>query len=427
MNRRRTFVMVALVISGETIFLLPFLAARIFRPTVLDVFGLTNLELGTVFAVIGTVGMLGYVPGGMLADRFQARRLMVVALLSTAAGGLLYASIPTLGTLRVLYGFWGISTLTLFWAAMIRATREWGGHESQSSAYGLLDGGRGLTAALIASISVAIFAALLPAEVASATLEERTTALKQVILIFSSLVFAVSLLVWFAIPESAEVEPSVARQKLSLEGIRRVLPMPAVWLQATIIVCAYVGMKSTADFSLFARDAFGYDDVAAARLGTISFWVRPFAAIGVGFLGDRFGASRMILCSFGAVLLGSLAIAFGLLEQGIYWMLVCVVAGTSAGIYALRGVYFALFQEAKVPIAFTGSAIGLVSVIGYSPDIFTGPLFGYLLDRSPGALGHQHLFGVVAAFAVVGMMATFVFQRVIGKGDQRSATLNEEA
>ena len=88
------------------------------------------------------------------------------------------------------------------------------------------------------------------------------------------------------------------------------------------------------------------------------------------------------------------------------------MAGTSAGIYALRGIYFALFEEAKIPIAFTGSAIGLVSVIGYSPDIFTGPLFGYLIDRSPGALGHQHVFGVVAAFTVLGLIATLVFQRV---------------
>ena len=406
----RALVMLALVVSGEVIFILPFVLVRIFRPTFLDVFGFTNLQLGTVFSVIGTIGMLGYIPGGMLADRFHPRRLMAVALISTALGGLLYTTIPTLGALRFLYGFWGFTTLTLFWAAMIRATREWGGHDNQGSAYGLLDGGRGLTAALIASISVAIFAALLPTEVASATIDQRTAALKQIILIFTGLVFGASLLVWFAIPETLAGQSSDSRTKLTLKGVRNVLPLPAVWLQATIIVCAYVGMKSVEYFSLYASDAFGYDDVAAARLGTISFWVRPIAAIGAGFLGDRFGSSRMIIYSFGVVLVGSLAIALGTLGHGIYWIIVCTVAGTSAGIYALRGIYFALFEEAKIPIAFTGSAIGIVSVVGYTPDIFTGPLFGYLLDRSPGALGHQHVFGVVAAFTVLGIIATILFQ-----------------
>jgi uncharacterized membrane protein len=62
---RRAMFMVALIVSGETIFLLPFVTSRIFRPTVLDVFELTNLQLGTVFSIIGTVGMIGYFPGGL--------------------------------------------------------------------------------------------------------------------------------------------------------------------------------------------------------------------------------------------------------------------------------------------------------------------------------------------------------------------------
>ncbi len=128
--------------------------------------------------------------------------------------------------------------------------------------------------------------------------------------------------------------------------------------------------------------------------------------------------------SFGILIVGSLAIALGAVQPGIHWMLVATVAGTSVGIYALRGIYFALFEEARVPLALTGSAVGLVSVIGYTPDIFMGPLMGYLIDRSPGALGHQHVFGVLAAFAAVGLIATLLFQRVtrVGSG---SASDNE--
>ena len=92
------------------------------------------------------------------------------------------------------------------------------------------------------------------------------------------------------------------------------------------------------------------------------------------------------------------------MQPGIHWLLLATVAGTSVGIHALRGVYFALFEEARVPLAYTGSAIGIVSVIGYTPDIFMGPLMGYLIDRSPGMAGHQHLFAVLAAFSVVGLL-----------------------
>ena len=339
---------------------------------------------------------------------------MTAGLLITGVGGIYLATIPGLTALRCLYSFWGVSTMLLFWAALIRATREWGGHDNQGKAYGLLDGGRGLTAALFASGSVALLAFLLPSEVESASLVERTEALTKIIITFTGAVFATAVLVWFIIPESKQ-NSSSTEQRISLEGLRKVISMPAIWLLSAIVICAYVGMKSVAFFSLYARDAFGYDDVVAAQIGALSFWVRPFAAIGAGFLGDRFGNSRMIVLSFTLVILGSLMIALGGLSSGFHWQLLVVVAGTSAGIYALRGIYFSLFEEAHMPMAFTGSAIGLVSAVGYSPDIFSGPLFGYLIDRSPGASGHQYVFAVVAAFSFVGLIATLVFQRITQK------------
>jgi hypothetical protein len=41
-----------------------------------------------------------------------------------------------------------------------------------------------------------------------------------------------------------------------------------------------------------------------------------------------------------------------------------------------------------------------------------GPLMGWLLDRSPGAAGHLHVFWVVTGFAVLGIIASLLFQRV---------------
>ena len=81
-------------------------------------------------------------------------------------------------------------------------------------------------------------------------------------------------------------------------------------------------------------------------------------------------------------------------------------------IFALRGLYFAIMQEGRVPMAYTGSAVGFVSLIGYTPDVFMGPLMGYLLDQSPGATGHQHVFWVVSGFALVGLVASSLFTRI---------------
>ena len=44
-NLKRIAFMVALVFAGEAIYGRPFLGARIFRPTLLDVFEITNLQV----------------------------------------------------------------------------------------------------------------------------------------------------------------------------------------------------------------------------------------------------------------------------------------------------------------------------------------------------------------------------------------------
>jgi MFS family permease len=102
---RRALAITVLIIAGEAAFLLPFILARVFRPTLLDVFGLTNLELGTAFSVYGIVAMAAYLLGGPLADKFPARIMLAIALASTGAGGLVMIADPSLPTLVIAVGF----------------------------------------------------------------------------------------------------------------------------------------------------------------------------------------------------------------------------------------------------------------------------------------------------------------------------------
>ena len=409
---RHIAVIIALMTAGESVFLLPFVLARIFRPTLLDVFEITNLELGVAFSTYGIVAIAAYFAGGPLADRYSARSLMSTSLVATGLGGVVLTTIPSTGVMNVLWGVWGATTVLLFWSAMLRATREWGGDQAQGRAYGLLDGGRGLIGALIASAAVFLFAKMLPVDPAIATLEQRSEAFTSVIWCFTGFILFVAALVFTVLPGESPKVNQDRNPKLSLVGVKASIKMPTIWLQAIIVVCAYVGYKATDDFSLLARDALGYDDVQAGAISTLSFWVRAVTAISAGYLADRTEASRVILWGFILLTGGSALIASGALFPGVSSMLIATIVTTSVGVYALRGVYFALLAEGAVPVAFTGSAIGVISLVGFTPDVFMGPLMGVLLDDSPGVLGHQHVFASVAAFGLVGCMATVAFRRI---------------
>lgn len=66
---QRARLILTLIIAGEAVYGLPFIVARVFRPTLLVVFQITNLQLGTAFSVYVIVAMMAYFLGGPIASR----------------------------------------------------------------------------------------------------------------------------------------------------------------------------------------------------------------------------------------------------------------------------------------------------------------------------------------------------------------------
>ena len=79
-----------------------------FRPTFLEVFNLTNLELGSLFSIYGIVALLSYVYGGVLSDKYEPKKLISLSLIFTSFGGLVMATYPPYLLMQILYGYWGL-------------------------------------------------------------------------------------------------------------------------------------------------------------------------------------------------------------------------------------------------------------------------------------------------------------------------------
>jgi sugar phosphate permease len=411
------FTIFLLILAGEAVFILPFVLARVFRPTFLDVFDLTNLELGTCFSVYGIVAFISYLFGGTLADKFRPKILIAVALLLTSFGGIVLASYPSYLTLKILYGYWGFTTIFLLWAAMIKATRVWGGVKRQGRACGLLDGGRGLVAAGFGSLGVLIFSLFITTEIAEAAFAERKEAFRYVILISSSIVGLVGVLVLLFLKISPSEDIEIVRKSWAktLSNISVVVKITSVWLLMVIILCAYVGYKITDVFSLYAKEVMLYNEIEAAKVGTYLLYIRPVIGVGIGFLADKTKTSLMMILGFLTMLLGALIFGSGVIapSMSIFFLLSLLV--TATGVYAFRTLYFAAMQEGHIPLAVTGTAVGFISLIGYTPDIFMGPAMGYLLDNSPGEPGHQHVFILLSVFALIGFITAIIFYRITKK------------
>lgn len=398
-----------LILSGELIYLLPYVLPRIFRPTFLEVFNLNNLQLGSLFSVYGIIALLSYVYGGVISDKFQPKKLMSYSLFFTSFGGLVLASYPSYFVLQILYGYWGFTTVFLFWGAMIKATRVWGGTDNQGQAFGFLDGGRGLVAASMGSLGILIFSIFLTNDIELTSLTERKEAFRYVILFSSFMIFLTGLWVLFFMDSNQKDQKNNVIPSNTFSNIKTVLKIQSVWLIMIIIFSAYIGYRVTDIYSLYASDVMFFNQIEAANVSSLQLYLRPLVCILIAMLADKSSYIYFIIFGFVTMLIGSTIFAFGIVQLNMNFVFYLSLIIVATGTYAIRALYFSIMQEGRIPLVLTGTAVGLISVVGYTPDIFAPPIFGYFLDKYPGLLGHQYVFTILVLFSILGLLASIKF------------------
>ena len=396
------------MLAAESIYILPYVLARVFRPTFLDVFNLTNLELGGLFSIYGVVAFFSYLYGGVLADRYSPRKLLSISLIFTSLGGLIMMTYPSYFIMQLLFAYWGFTTVFIFWAPMLKATRAIGGVKMQGKTFSFLDGGRGVVASSIGLIGVLIFSILITEDVSSLTLSEKQEVFKYVIGASSLIVFIIGIVVYAYLKIELKDDEKIGNIKSLIELAK----LKSVWLISFIILCAYMGYKITDVYSLYASEVMLFDEINAARVGALQQYLRPIVCISVAFFTDKNGNINNILIGFFVMMLGSILFASGLIKLSMNILFIISLIIVATGTYAIRGLYFSILKDGKIPYILSGTAIGLISIVGYSPDIFATPLYGYLLDNFPGIRGHQYVYLILFISSIVGIYVSLKFKKL---------------
>jgi len=396
------------MLAAESIYILPYVLARVFRPTFLDVFNLSNLELGGLFSIYGIVAFFSYLYGGVLADRYSPRKLLSISLIFTSLGGLIMMTYPSYFIMQLLFAYWGFTTVFIFWAPMLKATRAIGGVKMQGKTFSFLDGGRGIVASSIGLIGVLIFSILITKDVSSLTLSEKQEVFKYVIGASSLIVFIIGIVVYTYLKIELKDDEKIG----NIKSLLKLVKLKSVWLISFIILCAYMGYKITDVYSLYASEVMLFDEINAARVGALQQYLRPIVCISVAFFTDKNGNINNILIGFFVMMLGSILFASGLIRVSMNMLFFISLIIVATGTYAIRGLYFSVLKDGKIPYILSGTAIGLISMVGYSPDIFATPLYGYLLDNYPGIKGHQYVYLILFISSIFGIYVSLKFKKL---------------
>ena len=86
--------------------------------------------------------------------------------------------------------------------------------------------------------------------------------------------------------------------------------------------------------------------------------------------------------------------------------------------YAVRGIYWGTLESCGISAHSKGLAIGVISLIGYSPEIWVPLLNGYLIDIYPGRTGYYLFYGSIGVLGMFGALAGFrllVLRRLVSE------------
>lgn len=92
-------------------------------------------------------------------------------------------------------------------------------------------------------------------------------------------------------------------------------------------------------------------------------------------------------------------------------ILVVVFGFTTYGAFSIGS---SPLSEVKIPMAIFGTASGLLSVIGFLPDVFIHTWYGGMIDAQ-GTAAFSSIFGFEIMFGVIGCIALVMLLRSIKK------------
>ena len=396
-------ILLLLATGAGIIFQLPYIRETFYVP-IQNAMNLTNEQMGLLSSGYASVALVSYFIGGIIADKFSARKLLTFSFVATGILGLWFSTFPGFTVSRIIFVLMGITTIITYWSACIKATRMLGTSEEQGRLFGLQEGLRGITNALLVFGMTFAFSRY-TSEVAGAS-----AAIK----VCSISVIFIGILNFIFIEDTAKVEKSESIIEVT-KGMFKALLIPRVWLLVAIIFTAYSVYGISGYVTTYAQNFFGLDAAAAANLGAIRYLVQGLGGIIGGIIADKIN-SRMKVIIGGAVgvIISFAAYLFMPASASLLGLIIFNFFFGLFFIYIVRSQYFAVHQDANIPINMSGRVSGISSALGYTPDIFMYTLLGSWMD-SYGQRGYNMTWIYAIVAAILCIIFTFILSRVVKK------------
>jgi nitrate/nitrite transporter NarK len=399
------------ILAAGSIYPLIYLKAQ-YQETILEVFNMSLPQLNSIYSILGIVFVVGYFPSGILSDKFSAKNLLSLSLFGTSIGGFWFAQVPSYSSVVAIFALWGFFSVFTFWCSHMKVVKMLSTSDEDGRFFGILDGGRGLVEAILASLALAIFSGKLGS---SLELVDKRAALVPVIYMYSAVLLITSILIFIFVKDDKKMDKEGNKEKqesgFKFSDLGKIFKNKYVYLQGLIVFAGYTLFWTNYYFGGYLQTNVGLTPVTVGQIMVGVLWMRPIGGVVGGFLADRIGKAITITSALAgaSICLLLLVVLPKTLPVAFFGGLI-IISGLF--LYVIRGTYWSLLGQSKIDPVIMGTAIGVISFIGYLPDIILPRLNTFLWDSFGNEGGYKAYFIVSMLIGLVGAVVAMSYKKM---------------
>lgn len=403
-----TFKKVCILACANTaLYGLPYMKSQ-FYDVLLVTLGLTHTQLSTLFSINGIVCMCAYVFGGLVADCLPIKKAMLFALCASGVLHLYVLTLPTYMMLCIVFALLGVTSILLFYPASMKMLTLIGGGKKNGRVFG----------DYIAVLDVVGLAIVGVGFLALVVNGNSDFVFRITIFIYALLHFITA---FFLYKTFENYEGHSDESKFEWSQVKRVITDSKIVGVIIIIFSNYLMMGALTYAIPFLSNVYGVSDdmtvlFSIVRVNLITIFAAPIA----GRFVDKMGSSIHFMGNtflFSMLLVIIIIVSF-FVDMPV-WFIVMMILIISTFVTAAKSLNFVVLGEIKVSSVYMGTAIGVVSFLGYSPDAFFYTVAGNWIDKFD-TKGYMFIFIAFLFCAIMGWIASKLLYRVVNSKEIKS-------
>lgn len=358
-----------------------------FHEELTTVCGYTDTQLGLMLSVYGTLALLFYVVGGVSADKFSCRKLIVISLLGTTVGCVIMATYPPFWVALLVEALWVVTTIGLLWSPTAKVAALLGKKGEEAKIFPMLSSFEGVGAMVTTFCCTFVFGMV--------GAESNANSFRYVWIGYAVFGVILAIIAFLVVPEKTlEEENAVevkeekvekvdkkARRKENRGVLIQVLKNPMTYIAAFIVLGSYIIYSCLTYTQSYLCDLYGMDMTTASYFSIVrnqmmKIIAGPLSIMIMSIAILKNSPTRLCVATSVLSAIGLAVTLLMPLNPKLLVLLMGVAIILSFIALLAKAQNFACTSETGVDAKIFGTMTGVVSLIGYSSDMWIYTVIG---------------------------------------------------